>query len=143
MIRTEVIFDAERWIYERQSAFPMVDCLPGSANGLWEKFNYHPTCNGVVLQDQDVLVLGLDGTYSVKPKYSDQNKDIEIHDVIKAKFIRALGDEVEVYGRVREFKGEMICCNEIHSESPFFCFENEAVKIDLPESVIKSLCEVS
>ena len=68
---------------------------------------------------------------------------IRTNDIIKAKFIRALGDEVEIYGRVREFKGNMICCNEIHNESPFFCFEDEAVKIDLPESVVKSLCEVA
>ncbi|WP_111857797.1 hypothetical protein [Acinetobacter sp. CFCC 10889] len=138
----EIIFDAELWIYQRKSAFPMVACLPGPANGLWEKFNYHPVCNGNVLQDQDILVLGLDGAYTVRSKPCDQDKYIHLNDIIKAKFVPAYGDEVEIYGRVREFKGDMICCNEIHSESPFFCFENEAEKIDLPESVIKSLCEV-
>ena len=62
----EVIFDAERWLYERKSAYPMVDCLPGAAEG-WETFNYHPFCNGVVLKDKDVLVLYPNGNYYVKP----------------------------------------------------------------------------
>lgn len=68
----ELIFDAERWIYERKNAYPMVDCLPGAA-AEWETFNYHPVCNGVVLKDQDVLVLDPNGEYSVKPK-TDQDK---------------------------------------------------------------------
>ena len=68
---------------------------------------------------------------------------LKIGDIIKAKFTPAFDDEVEIIGRVREFKGEMICCNEINSESPFFCFEHEAVKINLPEAVVKSLGEVS
>lgn len=68
----EVIFDAERWLYERKTAYPMVNCLPGAAAG-WETFNYHPVCNGVVLKDQDVLVLDPNGEYSVKPK-TDQDK---------------------------------------------------------------------
>lgn len=63
----EVTFDAERWIYERKSAYPMVDCLPGSADGMWKTFCYHPVCNGVVLKDKDVLVLYPNGNYYVKP----------------------------------------------------------------------------
>lgn len=70
---TEVIFDAERWIYERKSAYPMVDCLAGPADGMWKTFCFHPVCNGVVLKDQDVLVLDPNGEYSVKPK-TDQDK---------------------------------------------------------------------
>ena len=69
--------------------------------------------------------------------------NFQIGDILKAKFAPALQDEVEIYGRVREFKGRMICCNEIHSEAPFFCYADEAVKIDLAENVLKSLCEVS
>lgn len=68
---------------------------------------------------------------------------LKVGDIIKAKFTPAFSDEVEIIGRVREFKGEMICCNEINSESPFFCLEHEAVKINLPEAVVKSLGEVS
>lgn len=71
---TEVIFDAERWLYERKSAYPMVECLPGPADGMWKTFRYHPVCNGVVLKDQDVLVLNPNGSYSVKPKMTDQEK---------------------------------------------------------------------
>ena len=63
----EVIFDAERWLYERKSAYPMVECLPGPADGMWKTFRYHPVCNGVVLKDQDVLVLYPNGNYYVKP----------------------------------------------------------------------------
>ncbi len=62
----EVIFDAERWLYERKSAYPMVECLPGPADGMWKTFRYHPVCNGVVLKDQDVLVLYPNGNYYVK-----------------------------------------------------------------------------
>lgn len=76
-----------------------------------------------------------------------ENFKVEIQfkagDIIRAKFKPAFDDEVEIIGRVREFKGEMICCNELSSESPFFCFEHEAVKMGLPEAVVKSLWEVS
>lgn len=68
---------------------------------------------------------------------------LKIGNIIRAKFTPAFSEEVEIIGRVREFKGEMICCNELSSESPFFCFEHEVVKIDLPEAVVKSLGEVS
>lgn len=64
----EIVFDAELWLYERKSAFPMVDCIAGSAAGLWKNFSYHPVCNGTILHDKDVLILGADGVYSVKPK---------------------------------------------------------------------------
>lgn len=64
----EIVFDAEKWIYERKSAYPMVDCIRGSAQGGWKKFNYHPVCKGIVLHDKDVITLGSDGTYSVKSK---------------------------------------------------------------------------
>ncbi|NUF61577.1 hypothetical protein HUN33_12220 [Acinetobacter bereziniae] len=69
--------------------------------------------------------------------------EIKIGDIIRAKFTGYYCGEVEVFGRVREFKGKMICCNEINSESPFFCYEEEAVKVDLPETVVKSLGEVA
>lgn len=69
----EVTFDAERWLYERKTAYPMVDCLPGPAEGMWKTFRYHPVCNGVDLKDKDVLVLDPNGEYSVKPK-TDQDK---------------------------------------------------------------------
>lgn len=68
--------------------------------------------------------------------------ELKAGDILRAKFTPAFGDEVEIIGRVREFKGQLICCNEINSESPFFCFEHETVKIDLPEKIIKSLGEV-
>ena len=64
---TEIVFDAEKWIYERKSAYPMVDCIRGPSDGDWKHFNYHPVCNGVVLKDQDVLVLYPNGNYYVKP----------------------------------------------------------------------------
>lgn len=67
--------------------------------------------------------------------------ELELHpgDVVRAKFRPAFSDEVEIFGRVREFKGQMICCNEIFSESPFFCLKEEIVKINLPEKIIQSL----
>lgn len=70
----EVIFDAERWLYERKKAYPMVDCLPGPADGMWKTFRFHPVYCCVVLKDQDVLVLNPNGSYSVKPKMTDQEK---------------------------------------------------------------------
>lgn len=72
-----------------------------------------------------------------------QDKPFKIGDILRAKFDTYHQGEVEIIGRVREFKGEMICCNELCSESPFFCLVHEAVKIDLPEVVVKSLGEVS
>lgn len=72
-----------------------------------------------------------------------ETNQIKVGDIIKAKFTPYASEEVEILGRVREFKGKMICCNEINSESPFFCYESESVKIHLPESVVKSLGEVS
>lgn len=69
---TEVTFNAERWIYERKSAYPMVDCLPGPADGMWITFRFHPACNGVVLKDQDVLVLHPNGNYHVKPNKNQE-----------------------------------------------------------------------
>lgn len=66
-----IIFNAETWIYERKNAFPMVDCITGSADGIWKNFSYHPECNGNVLNDNDVIILNSDGTYSVESK--DQN----------------------------------------------------------------------
>ena len=72
-----------------------------------------------------------------------QDKPFKIGEILKAKFTPAFGEEVEIIGRVRELKGEMICCNELSSEAPFFCLEHEAVKIDLPEAVVQSLGEVS
>ena len=64
---TEIVFDAEKWIYERKSAYPMVDCIPGPSDGNWKHFNYHPVCNGVVLKDKDVLILYPNDNYYVKP----------------------------------------------------------------------------
>ncbi|MFW1796955.1 hypothetical protein ACNPQK_06865 [Acinetobacter guillouiae] len=67
----------------------------------------------------------------------------KIGDILRAKFTGHYCGDVEIFGRVREFKGKLICCNEINSESPFFCYEDEAVKVDLPESVVKSLGEIA
>lgn len=50
-----IIFDAELWLYHRKSAYPMVECVSGSADGLWEYFNYHPEYKGKVLQDGDKI----------------------------------------------------------------------------------------
>ena len=36
---TEIVFDAEKWIYERKSAYPMVDCILGPSDGEWKNFN--------------------------------------------------------------------------------------------------------
>lgn len=67
-ITQEIIFDAEKWIYERKSAYPMVDCVSGSSDGEWKNFRYHPVCKGAVLHDKDVITLDSDGTYSAKSK---------------------------------------------------------------------------
>ena len=48
-------FDAEKWLYERKSAYPMVDCIEGSADGMWESFNYHPEYKGKVLHNGDII----------------------------------------------------------------------------------------
>ncbi|WP_333668630.1 hypothetical protein [Acinetobacter guillouiae] len=69
--------------------------------------------------------------------------NFNIGDILRAKFTGHYCGEVEIFGRVREFKGALICCNEINSENPFFCYEDEAVKVDLPESVVKSLGEIA
>lgn len=50
-----IVFDAELWIYERKKAFPMVDCISGSADGMWKNFNYHPEHKGIVLQHGDII----------------------------------------------------------------------------------------
>ena len=68
----EIVFDAEKWIYERKSAYPMVDCIHGPADGDWKHFNYHPVCNSVVLKHGDVLILYPNDNYYVK-----QNTDQE------------------------------------------------------------------
>ena len=65
---TEVTFDAQIWIHKPKSAYPMVECRLSLENG----FRYHPVCNGVALKDKDVLVLNPNGSYSVKPKMTDQ-----------------------------------------------------------------------
>lgn len=64
----EIVFDAEKWIYERKSAYPMVETVPGSTDGDWKNFRYHPACNGIVLHDKDIITLGCNGSYSVKSK---------------------------------------------------------------------------
>lgn len=48
------LFDAERWLYARQSEYPLVECCTGSAHG-WENFKYHPRFNGKVLQHGDLI----------------------------------------------------------------------------------------
>lgn len=65
---TQIVFDAEKWIYERKSAYPMVETVPGSTDGEWKNFRYHPVCNGIVLHDKDIITLGCNGSYSVKSK---------------------------------------------------------------------------
>jgi len=50
-----ITFDAEKWLYERKSAYPMVECVSGSAEGIWKSFNYHPQYKGKVLQDGDKI----------------------------------------------------------------------------------------
>lgn len=72
------------------------------------------------------------------------NYELELYvgDIVQAKFEPAFSDAVEVIGRIREFKGQMICCNELYSGSPFFCLKEEMVKVDLPETTIRSLGEV-
>lgn len=53
---TEVLkFEAEKWIYERKSAYPMVDCVDGSADGFWSSFTYHPEYKGKVIYDGDII----------------------------------------------------------------------------------------
>lgn len=77
----EIIFDAEKWLYERKSAYPMVDCIPMPGEGLWRTFDYHPVCHGITLQNQDVITLDAKGNYTVKPKDSPvlQNADEAKH----------------------------------------------------------------
>lgn len=48
-------FDAEKWLYERKSAYPMVDCIEGSADGFWSSFTYHPEYKGKVIYDGDII----------------------------------------------------------------------------------------
>lgn len=50
-----IIFEAEKWLYERKRAYPMVECISGSAEGLWTSFTYHPEYKGKVLQDGDKI----------------------------------------------------------------------------------------
>lgn len=49
-------------------------------------------------------------------------------DKITARFNAAYQGEIEVIGIVREFKGKMICCNEVKTGKPFFCYESEILK---------------
>lgn len=49
----------------------------------------------------------------------------KIGDTITAKFTPAFQDEVVVTGVIREFKGAMICCNQVGTNAPFFCYEHE------------------
>ena len=49
----------------------------------------------------------------------------KIGDTITAKFTPAFQDEVVVTGVIREFKGSMICCNQVGTNAPFFCFAEE------------------
>ena len=50
-----IYFDAELWLYERKSAYPMVNCVDGSADGFWSNFKYHPEYKGKVLQHGDLI----------------------------------------------------------------------------------------
>lgn len=50
-----ITFEAEKWLYERKRAYPMVECISGSAEGLWTSFTYHPQYKGKVLQDGDKI----------------------------------------------------------------------------------------
>ncbi|NNH88205.1 hypothetical protein [Acinetobacter terrae] len=69
VIPQEIVFDAEKWLYGRKSAYPMVDCIPAiPTNGFWKKFKFHPSCNGTLLHDKDILILNSNGEYSVKSK---------------------------------------------------------------------------
>lgn len=58
----------------------------------------------------------------------------KIGDTITAKFSTAFQEGVVVTGVIREFKGDMICCNQVETNKPFFC---------LAEEVVDSLGEVS
>ena len=52
----------------------------------------------------------------------------KIGDTIAAKFTPAFQDEVVVTGVIREFKGDMICCNQVETNKPFFCLDEEVVE---------------
>lgn len=52
-------------------------------------------------------------------------KKYNIGDTITAEFNAAFEGNVVVTGVIREFKGSMICCNEVVTGKPFFCYECE------------------
>ena len=52
---------------------------------------------------------------------------LQVGDKITAKFTPAFQDEVVVTGIIREFKGDMICCNQVGTGEPFFCLEGEVI----------------
>lgn len=52
----------------------------------------------------------------------------KIGDTITAKFTPAFQDEVVVTGVIREFKGSMICCNQVDTNAPFFCLAEEIIE---------------
>lgn len=51
----------------------------------------------------------------------------KVGDTITAKFTPAFQDEVLVTGVIREFRGDMICCNQVGTNAPFFCYEHEII----------------
>lgn len=69
----EYIFHYKLWFKNRQGTYPMVEAKKIKADAR-KKYCYHPFCNGVALKDKDVLVLNPNGSYSVKPKMTDQEK---------------------------------------------------------------------
>ena len=50
---------------------------------------------------------------------------------IKAKIKKVFQGEIILIGIVREFKGEMICCNQEGTGKPFFCYEHEILSYEI------------
>lgn len=52
----------------------------------------------------------------------------KIGDTITVKFTPAFQNEVIIKGVIREFKGAMICCNQVGTNAPFYCYSHEIIE---------------
>lgn len=81
-IVVEVVkFSAEKWIYERERAYPMVASqeVTNGKSSLGKYFNYQPVIvnTKVVLSDGDYIIKGVEGLfYSCKPEIFYQTYEI-------------------------------------------------------------------
>ena len=58
------------------------------------------------------------------------NGEVMEDDKIKAKIKTVFQGEIVLIGIVREFKGEMIFCNQDGTGKPFFCYKHEILSYE-------------